>query len=73
MNSFDKYQELQEKVNMQLGTITDQVQAHGAKTGFISWPKCGDLGYVSEQLQEIIIFLCFSALPSMGMNIKETQ
>lgn len=56
MNSFDKYLELQEKVNMQLGTITDQLQAQVIERAPV-WSKCGDLGYVSEQLAEVINFL----------------
>ena len=53
MNSFDKYLELQEKVNMQLGTITDQLQAHDPGPA-LNWAYCGDLDYVSDQLAEVI-------------------
>ena len=66
MKSYEKYQELQEKVNMQIGTLTEQITAHapggaGLDNGDwkygIGWGKCGDLGHVAEQLQEVIDFL----------------
>ena len=60
MNSFDKYQELQEKVNMQLGEITDRLQAHDPGPA-LNWSKCGDLECVSSYLTDVINFLGRSA------------
>ena len=56
MNSFDKYQELQNNIRVKKKMITHQLVEHDPGPA-LNWSKCGDLDYVSEQLAEVINFL----------------
>ena len=56
--AYGRYNEIQEKINFQLGTITDQLAAHVPVPAALTvWSHVGDLNHVSDCLNDVIVFM----------------